>query len=181
MKIKFVSILILFLALLNPTEAKISTLVQRVEPTNWWTNMTQPEFQLMIYGTNISLAEIKIDYPGIAVTRKEKTDNPNYVFLYLNILKNTKPGYVKIQIKQGKKKQTVLYELKNRQKDSSQRQSFTESDAIYLLMPDRFANGNTDNDSVKGYHQGVHREIPGDRHGGDIDGIISKIPYLADL
>lgn len=181
MKIKFITILILFLVLLNPTEAKNSTLAQRVEPTYWWTNMTQPEFQLMIYGTNISLAEINIDYPGITVSRKEITDNPNYVFLYLNISKDTKPGYFKIQIKQGKKKQTILYELKNRQNDSSQRQSFTEADAIYLLMPDRFANVNTNNDSVKGYFQGVHREIPGDRHGGDIDGIISKIPYLADL
>lgn len=181
MKRKFAALFILLLVLLSAAEAKTSPLAQRVEPLNWWTNMTQPELQIMLYGTNINQAEITINYPGVSVIRKETTDNPDYVFLYLNINKETKPGFFKIQIKEGKKKQTVLYELKSRQAESSQRKSFTEADAVYLLMPDRFSNGNTANDSVKGYFQGVQRDIPGDRHGGDIDGIISKIPYLADL
>jgi neopullulanase len=109
------------------------------------------------------------------------TDNSNYVFLYLNVTEKALPGKFNIVIIKDKKKQIFPYELKKRHEGSASRKSFTEADAIYLLMPDRFANGNHANDSVQGYHQGVHREIPGARHGGDIEGIISKIPYLADL
>ncbi|MDR3652065.1 MAG: glycoside hydrolase family 13 protein [Paludibacter sp.] len=161
--------------------AKPVKLVDRIDPTYWWTNMNQPELQLMLHGLGISKAIISIDYPGVTIARKELTDNPNYVFLYLNIDKQTLPGKFNIILKKGKQKQTFVYELKKRRAGSASRKSFTNADAIYLLMPDRFANGNPANDSIPGYHQGVHREIPGARHGGDIDGIISKVPYLADL
>ena len=173
-------ILVLTLVILQ-LEAKTQPWVQRVEPAYWWTEMNQTELQIMLYGINISKTDISIDYQGVSISKKELTDNPNYVFLYLNISKNALPGKFKILIKKENKKQTVFYELKKRRTGSASRKSFTESDAIYLLMPDRFANGNSSNDSVSGYHQGVHREIPGARHGGDIDGIISKIPYLVDL
>ena len=161
--------------------AKNPSLVQRVEPSYWWIDMKKPEFQLMIYGNGISTAEISINYPGVTISRKEITDNPNYVFIYLNITEKTLPGKFNIAIFKDKKKQTIVYELKKRREGSAARKSFTEADAIYLLMPDRFANGSPSNDSIPGYYQGVHREIAGARHGGDIDGIISKIPYLADL
>ena len=178
---KRIILLLLTVFLLFNLQAKDQKWVQRVEPTNWWTDMNQSEFQLMLYGTDIRSAEITIDYKGVTIAKKELTDNPDYVFLYLNVAKGTLPGKFNIVLKSGKKIQTVLYELKQRRAGSSSRKSFNESDAIYLLMPDRFANGNTSNDSVPGYHQGVHRDIPGARHGGDIEGIISKIPYLADL
>ncbi len=162
-------------------QAKAESWVQRVEPTFWWTEMNQPELQIMLYGVDISKTEISIVYPGVSISRKQLTDNPNYVFLYLNISKEAKPGKFNIVLKKDKKNQTIIYELKKRIENSDERKSFTERDALYLLMPDRFANGIPANDSVSGYHQGVHREIPGARHGGDIEGIISKIPYLADL
>jgi len=173
----------LFVAVLfvSQIQAKSSSWVQKVEPSFWWTDMYQPEFQLMLYGTDISKTEISIDYNGVSISRKELTDNPNYVFLYLKLSKETFPGKFNIVLKKGNKKQVVVYELKSRREGSAERKSFTEADALYLLMPDRFANGNPANDSIKGYHQGVHRNIPGARHGGDIEGIISKVPYLADL
>ena len=173
----------LFVAVLfvSQIQAKSSSWVQKVEPSFWWTDMYQPEFQLMLYGTDISKTEISIDYNGVSISRKELTDNPNYVFLYLKLSKETFPGKFNIVLKKGNKKQVVVYELKSRREGSAQRKSFTEADALYLLMPDRFVNGNPANDSINGYHQGVHRNIPGARHGGDIDGIISKVPYLADL
>jgi glycosidase len=143
--------------------------------------MNQQEFQVMLNGVDLQSAVISIQSEGVTISRKELTDNPNYVFLYLKVAKNTIPGKFNIILKKGKKIQTVVYELKQRREGSSERKSFTEADAIYLLMPDRFANGNPANDSITGYHQGVHRNIPGARHGGDIDGIISRIPYLADL
>ena len=155
--------------------------IQRLEPTFWWTDMKSPDLQLTIYGQGINTAEFSINYPGISIERKQLTDNPNFVFLYLKIAKETKAGKFNIEIKKGKQKQIQIYELKARRSGSASRESFTEADAVYLLMPDRFANGNTANDSVKGYYQGVNRSIPGKRHGGDIEGIISNIPYMADL
>jgi len=156
-------------------------LVQRVEPLFWWTDMQQPEVQLMLYGKEIASAKISVKYQGIKIVRKSVTDNPNYVFLYLKISKRTKPGKFDLLIQKGDDTQIYPYELKQREMNSRQRESFTEADAVYLLMPDRFVNGNTDNDAIPGYKQGVDRTDLGKRHGGDIDGIISKIPYLADL
>lgn len=155
--------------------------IQRLEPTFWWTDMKNTDLQLTIYGQGINTAEFSINYPGISIERKQLTDNPNFVFLYLKIAKETKAGKFNIEIKKGKQKQIQIYELKARRIGSAARESFTEADAVYLLMPDRFANGNTANDSVKGYYQGVNRSIPGKRHGGDIEGIITNIPYMADL
>lgn len=162
-------------------DAKSKALIQRLEPTFWWTEMKNNQLQLMLYGNSISKAEISINYPGVSIARKELTDNTNYIFLYLSIEKNTVPGKFSILVKKGKEKQIVPYELKARKTNSAQRPSFTEADAIYLLMPDRFANGNPANDSVKGFYQGVDRANPAKRHGGDIDGIIAHIPYMADL
>jgi len=161
--------------------SKTIPLVQRLEPTFWWTDMHQPELQLMFYGSGIAAAEFSLNYPGVTVLRKELTDNTNYVFLYLNIAKDTKPGKFNIILKKGKIKLTIAYELKTRHIESAERHSFTEADAVYLLMPDRFVNGNAANDSIAGYHQGVNRKSSSKRHGGDIEGIISKIPYMADL
>lgn len=172
---------VLFISLAFHVEAKAASWVQKLEPTFWWTDMNQPEFQLMLYGVDISKSTVSINYPGVSIARKVLADSPNYVFLYLNVAKGTLPGKLNIVLKRGTKTQTVAYELKKRREDSATRKSFTEAAAVYLLMPDRFVNGNPANDSIVGYHQGVHREVPGARHGGDIDGIISKVPYLADL
>jgi len=155
--------------------------VQRLEPTFWWTGMKNNTLQLMLYGPAVANAQITIKYPGVKIVDKQLTDNQNYVFLYLKIAKNSKPGIINIELKRGRARQTIAYELKTRRKGSANRESFTEADAVYLLMPDRFANGNPENDSIKGYIQGVNRSLPGARHGGDIEGIIKKVPYLADL
>lgn len=179
MKKIFLVIIVLVCAV--QLQAKPSAWVQRVEPTYWWTDMHQSEFQIMLYGTDIASADVSVDYAGVTILHKELTDNYNYVFLYLNVAKETLLGKFNIVLKKGNKKQFISYELKQRREGSAFRKSFTEADAIYLLMPDRFANGNQANDSVSNCHQGVHREVAGARHGGDIDGIISKIPYIADL
>ena len=161
--------------------AKAKPLVQRIEPASWWTEMKNQDIQLMIFGTGISTADFSINYPGVTIINKKLTDNPDFVFLYINSAVETKAGKFNILIKKGKQKQTYVYELKSRRKGSAMRESFTEADAVYLIMPDRFANGNTANDSIQGYYQGVNRSNLAKRHGGDIEGIISKIPYLADL
>ena len=170
-----------FFVLSFGANAKTKTWVNRLEPTNWWTGMQHNELQLMLFGPRISDAIVTVDYEGVTLKRKVLTDNPDYAFLYLAINENAKPGTMNIVLSRGKKKQTIAYELKARREGSALRKSFSEADAVYLLMPDRFVNGNPANDSIKGYHQGVNRMDLGKRHGGDIEGIISKIPYLADL
>jgi glycosidase len=181
MKIKlFITLGILMVLSLN-AGAVPKNLISRLEPTFWWTDMKNPALQLMIYGKGIASAEFSIHYPGVSIVDKKLTDNPNYVFLYLNIDKKTIAGKFLLEVKLGKQTQKIAYELKSRQAHSAERDSYTAADAIYLIMPDRFANGNTANDSVPGYIQGVDRKDLAKRHGGDIAGIISKIPYLADL
>ncbi len=172
----FVSAISLSFATMRP-----KPIVERVEPTFWWTEMNNDDLQIMLYGPGVGNASIVINYPGVTLTDRQLTDNPNYVFLYVNIAKNAKPGKFNIELKRGRAKQVLPYELKSRRAGSANRKSFTESDAVYLLMPDRFANGNAANDSVKGYIQGVNRSISGARHGGDIEGIIKNVPYIADL
>ena len=156
-------------------------MLQRVEPLFWWTGMQQQELQLMLYGEGIASAKVSVKYPGVRLLRTELTDNPNYLFLYLQIGKRTKPGEFQLKIDMGTETRYYQYELKQREPNSASRETFTAADAVYLIMPDRFVNGNPQNDSVPGYHQGVNRKDPGKRHGGDLEGIISKIPYLADL
>ena len=144
--------------------------------------MAQKELQISIHGKNIAETEPEINYEGVTISRKVLTDNPNYIFLYVNIDPNTKPGKMNIVFKKGKKKvASYKYELKARKENSANRTSFTSADAVYLLMPDRFVNGDPKNDNVKGYHQKVDRSNLGERHGGDLKGVIEKVPYIADL
>lgn len=156
-------------------------MVQRMEPLFWWTNMNNRELQVKLYGPNIAQASVRLNYRGVRITRTERTDNPNYLFLYLQIGQRAQAGTMQFEVRKNGVTQRYPFELKSRKQGSAQRKSFSPADVVYLLMPDRFANGDTSNDSVPGYHQGVNRNDLGKRHGGDIRGIIQKIPYLADL
>lgn len=157
--------------------------IEHVEPINWWIGMAQKELQISIHGKNIAETEPVINYEGVSISRKVLTDNPNYIFLYVNIEPNTKPGKMNIIFKKGNKKvASYKYELKARKENSANRPSFTSADAVYLLMPDRFVNGDPKNDNIKGFKQDkIDRSNLGERHGGDLKGVISKIPYIADL
>ncbi|MDD3320061.1 MAG: alpha-amylase family glycosyl hydrolase [Paludibacter sp.] len=178
---KNIVITFLFISLSLQLNAICKPIVERVEPAFWWAEMKNTELQIMLYGKDIASTEITINTQGISIIKKEYTDNPNYIFLYLNISNKANAGKFNIIVKKGIRKQSLQYELKSRRTASAERKSFTEADAVYLLMPDRFVNGNPQNDAVEGYVQGVNRTNEGARHGGDIDGIISKIPYLEDL
>lgn len=165
-------------------QARISKqIVKHCEPDYWWIGMKNQQLQLMLHGNNIAKYNPFIDCPGITIIDKKLTDNPNYLFLYINISKDTKPGFFSIVLncKTEKEQQIIFYELKERKPNSAEQESFSEKDNLYLIMPDRFVNGNSQNDSVKGYIQGVNRTNLSFRQGGDIEGIIQKIPYLADL
>jgi len=156
--------------------------VNKLEPSFWWAGMKNPELQIMVYGTNIGDAQVQVQTSGVALKSVVKADSPDYLFIYLDLSKAT-PGNISLVFSQGKEKKKVNYELKARAVGSESRKSFTSADVIYLLMPDRFANGNKENDNLvmKNSTEKVDRNNPGARHGGDLAGIEQHLDYLADF
>jgi glycosidase len=152
--------------------------ITRVEPANWWTGMKNSELQIMVYGPNIGKSTVAIQYPGIKLKEVAKTENPNYLFVYLTIAKEAKPGKVPLTFTQGQEKFTYQYPILART-DKSGAKGFNASDVLYLITPDRFANGNPGNDNLEDV--AVNRENPNARHGGDLEGIRAHLDYIKDL
>jgi neopullulanase len=145
--------------------------LQRVEPGNWWAGMRSPELQLMVYGENISAAGVSLEYPGVQLVSVSRVHNPNYLFIDLKLEKDVKPGIFDIRFSiGGREAATWKYELMEREEGSADRQGFNSSDVIYLITPDRFANGNPQNDWVEGMKEKPDRSNRNGRHGGDIRG-----------
>lgn len=157
--------------------------LERVEPAFWWVGMHNAELQLIVYGKDIASRDVKINAPGIELKKTNKVENSNYLFLDLVIGKQAKAGKFPIQFTaKGKKTLSYDYELKARENSAGKHQGVTNKDLIYLIMPDRFANGDTKNDVVKGMHETtLNRDSMYYRHGGDIQGIIDHLDYLHDL
>lgn len=144
--------------------------------------MKNTELQLLVYGKNISRTTPTVDYPGTEVMRFTALESPNYLFVDLNISEEAQPGTLILEFKH--RNNTVAeysYELKARHEGSAQRQGFNQSDVIYLLFPDRFANGNPENDSHPEMLEKADRSNPDGRHGGDIKGISDNLDYISDL
>ncbi len=153
--------------------------LKRVEPANWWVGMENPNLQLLISGENISLTDVIIKSDKVELVKINKVENPNYLFLDLKINKNATAGEFEILFKKGRKtKGKYSYTLN--QKTKRQR-GFSSADVIYLLMPDRFANGNPENDSHKDMLEKANRENHDGRHGGDIQGVIDNLDYIKEL
>ena len=172
------SIIILFSSTYSFAQSK----VERIEPPNWWVGMNNSSLQLLMYGKSISRLQPVIKYPGIKIDSIKHFNNPNYLFVYINISPETKPGNFKISLRfEDEQVTSVSYELKNRKPDSQQRKSFDQSDVVYLLMPDRFANGDPSNDSIQGMLEKPNRLNPDGRHGGDLKGIEDHLDYFSKL
>jgi len=155
--------------------------IKRVEPPNWWVGMKNTKLQLMVYGTNINTFNVKVKGLNVVLNKTIKTENPNYLFLNLDLSK-AKAGTFKLLFSNAKQKDfKVSYTLKSREENSAQRKSYDNSDVIYLLMPDRFANGNPNNDTTSDTAEKVNRKNNGGRHGGDIQGIINHLDYIKAL
>ena len=150
--------------------------VDRVEPMFWWVGMKNPKVQLMVHGQEIATSEISLNYPGVRIQTISRQENPNYVFIDLVISPEAKAGSFPITFRKSKKEiATYTYELKNREPNSAARKGFDASDVIYLITPDRFVNGNPGNDAVAGMKELPNRTDYNGRHGGDIQGIKSRI------
>ncbi|THD69772.1 alpha-amlyase [Robertkochia marina] len=151
----------------------------KVEPPNWWSGMNRSVIELMIYGDGVAKYTPASDQLNITAT--DRTDNDNYLFITLET-KDLQPGDYLITLEEdGEVEHKIAYELKARREGSAQRKGFDSSDLIYLIMPDRFANGDPSNDSVDDLVEKADRSNPGGRHGGDIQGIIDHLDYIKEL
>ena len=133
----------------------------------------------MFYGKNIAQNEISVSN-GIVIKGIQKTENPNYVFVTIDT-KNIPTQDFVFTFKNKNKSFTQQYSIKSRRENSRNRKSFDSSDLIYLIMSDRFANGNTNNDNTKETIEKVNRSNKDGRHGGDIEGIIKNLDYIKEL
>ena len=155
--------------------------VARVEPLSWWTGMKTP-LQLMINGENISQYNVAIEGSGgVEITAVHKADSPNYLFVDVAVANNAEAGTYYLVFTKGDEQFKYPYTIAERRKDSAERKGFTTADAIYLLMPDRFGNGNPENDSTACTSEKADRKAFFGRHGGDLQGMINGLDYIASL
>ena len=154
--------------------------IERVEPLNWWVGFKDTSLQLLIHGDKVADKKVSLNYAGVKLVSIQKVDNPNYLFVNLQISAATKPGKFNLVLTQtGVQTITYPYELKQR---TNKTQGVTNKDFIYLIMPDRFANGDESNDRIAGMKDKTfNRDSIFYRHGGDLQGIINKLPYLQEL
>jgi len=154
-------------------------------PTNWWTGMKWNKVQIMIHGNDIGDGDAyTLNYPGVKLEKINKVENKNYVFLDVNIAPSAKPGMVKIKVKEKQSSFDINFELKPRRSGNGTAfaQGVTSKDFIYLIMPDRFSNGDTTNDRIPGMRdQSLDRDSVYARHGGDLKGIENHLDYLKSL
>ena len=155
--------------------------VTRVEPLSWWTGMNTP-LQLLIGGENISEYTLSIEGgKGVSVKAIHDADNPNFIFADVEIADNATPGTYYLVFTHGDKQFKYAYNIEQRREGSAERTSFTTADVIYLLMPDRFANGDPSNDSTECTTEKAARDEFFGRHGGDLQGMIDHLDYIASL
>ena len=155
----------------------------RVEPPNWWLGMKMNHIQLLVHAKNISAYQPELNYSGVEITKVHEADSPNYLFLDLQIDDSAKAGIFDLTFKRkGNKTMSFTYELKSRSQAAEDYKGFDHTDAIYLITPDRFANGDLKNDVVNTLRETkVDRTDNYARHGGDIQGILDHLDYISEM
>ncbi len=175
-------IICLFLTVLIAASTSINAQIDHVEPPFWWAGMKNPGLQILVHGENISENNVELSYEGVMLKSVSSVENPNYLFIDLELAQNVLPGKFDVKfMKDGNVVHSITYELKEREPGSVEREGFNNSDVMYLIMPDRFANGDPSNDEVSGMREGLNRKNPFGRHGGDIKGIIDYLDYLSKM
>lgn len=174
--------LLFFILLLFSVVRGVDALeIKKLEPAFWWAGMNNPELQILLYGDKIADCNVTLSSKDVAIKEITRFENPNYLLVYLD-LSAAAPQRFDIELQKGKERKKIAYELKQRDADSQARAGFNASDVLYLIMPDRFANGDASNDVVKGMKEArVDRKDPFARHGGDFKGIDNHLDYIKDL
>jgi len=173
-----IRIVALFLILSGIARAQVPV-VDRIEPPNWWVGMRQDTLQLMIEGRD--LQDITVLSSSACVLIVHVVSSPKYAFVEVVLGENLNPGKIDLNLNNGRASTAISYPMFRREKPTERYQGFSPADVIYLITPDRFANGDTTNDSVVGMKEGLERDEPYGRHGGDIQGVIDRLDYLRDL
>lgn len=161
--------------------AKKAPMVTNVEPPYWWVGMANDTLQVMLTGPDIAQASAEVDYSGVKLDRQVSLDSPNYKLLYFTIAPDTKPGKMPIHLNLKGRKHTLDYELKARDMKGEDYEGFSAADVLYLLMPDRFAQGDVVAATDLEYNDAPDRTQPSTRHGGNLKGIADKLDYLDSL
>ena len=159
-------------------------IVDHIEPPSWWVGMKNDTLQLMVYGPAVGAATVETDYPGIKIVETVRPDSPDYLFVYLTVSPETLPGDVPLRFTEGRRSQTVDYPLAPRTGLKPGFEGFDAADVLYLVMPDRFADGDPSNNSLPGvmnYSPAVNRAAEGARHGGDLSGLTRHLDYIDSL
>jgi glycosidase len=153
--------------------------IDHIEPSFWWAGMKNRDLQIMVHAKDIAYLRPKINTPGIRLVNVIQTSNRNYLFLNLEIQPTVKPQTFPIHfLKDEKVVFSHPYTLKERKENSAARQGFSTADVLYLITPDRFANGDPSNDNHPDMREKSNRSFKGGRHGGDIAGIIKNLDYI---
>ena len=174
-------IILFSLLLLTAGIANAALKINKIEPAYWFAGMKEPSLQLMVYGNDVRDAEVTIDDTRVRIDSIVRLDSPDYLLVYLN-LKEANAGTLTLRFKNGGRQTAVKYALKPRVMSGDERKGFSNADVLYMLMPDRFASGDTKNDRIKGlYTYTVDRSQPSLRHGGDLEGIRKHLDYFTQL
>lgn len=156
--------------------------IDHLEPAFWWAGMNSSELQLLVHGKNISELTPSISSEDVILKRVNLADSPNYLFLDLIVDQKVKAQTFTINFSRDDKVMaSYQYQLKSRRKQRNADVSFGTKDVIYLITPDRFANGNAKNDQQLHLTQRIDRQAPDGRHGGDLQGIINHLNYIQDM
>ena len=155
--------------------------VEALEPPFWWAGMKHPVLQIMVRGESVSEFDPHIDCPGVRLVETHRVNSPDYLFLDLALAPDLAPGSCPIAFRSEGRIETIGYRFEERGAESANREGFSSADVIYLVMPDRFANGDPTNDSVDGMLEQADRTNPDGRHGGDLQGLIDHLDYIAEM
>ncbi|NNE71238.1 MAG: glycosyl hydrolase, partial [Rhodothermales bacterium] len=155
--------------------------IDKVEPPNWWVGMEWNELQLMIYGENLAGLTAEFEDPALRVTGIHTLESSSYAFVDFSVPADLEPGSYTLTLRGADGAVSMEYPVLQRESGEGRHQGFGPEDVVYLLTPDRFADGDPSNNNVPGLTETVDRSRHGARHGGDLQGIIDHLDYLQDL
>jgi len=175
-----IKIVFFILLLCNILQAQILK-VSKVEPPNWWINMKWNKVQLMVYGTSLQDIKAQFDTNEIRINKIYSAEKSRYAFIDIDILPTISAGNYILSISNQNESEKINFSIYDRNSPEGRYQGFDNRDVVYLITPDRFVNGNVENDNIEGMRDHVDRNDILRRHGGDIQGIIDKLEYIRDM
>jgi neopullulanase len=162
------------------TAGSTPPVVKKIEPPNWWTGFT-PEVMLLLNGNSLAGAHVETGSARVRVNRVESSANGHYLFVWLKTESALRPGTISLRIKSAAGSTTAQLPILARKDPHGHFEGISQDDVIYLIMPDRFADGDPSNDQPPGSAGTYDRSQPGLYHGGDLRGVRQHLSYLHDL